>query len=61
MSNITHLAAKKYHDDQDKQNDLVNQVISALDKEEANYRQIRMTMKKNIRRKTMQRKDLTSE
>ena len=61
MSNITHLAAKKYQDDQDKQDALVDQVVAALDKEEANYRQMRMTLKKSIRRKTMQRKDLTSD
>ena len=41
MSNITHLAAKKYHDDEDKKQDLVNQVVAALDKEEANYRMAR--------------------
>ena len=36
--NIEHLAAKKYHDDEDKQKEMMDQVVAALDKEEANYR-----------------------
>lgn len=61
MSNISHLAAQKYHDDQAKQRDLVSQVAAALDEEEAQYRLARQTIKRSLRRQTLQRPDLTPE
>ena len=61
MSNIEHLAIKKYHDDEDKQKEMMEQVVAALDKEEANYRQQRQTMKRTIHRQTLKRKDLTDD
>lgn len=61
MTNLEHLAVKKYQDDTAKQQELIDQVVSALDKEEANYRSMRQTLKRTVRRETLKRKDLTVE
>lgn len=61
MSNISQLAAKKYQDDQGKQQDLISQVAAALDEEETQYRAARQTMKRTLRRQTLKRQDLTKE
>lgn len=59
MTNISHIAAQKYQDDQSKRDGLISQVAAALDQEETHYRKARQTMKRNLRRQTLQRKDLT--
>lgn len=61
MSNISQLAAKKYQDDQGKQQDLISQVAAALEEEETQYRAARQTIKRTLRRQTLQRQDLTKE
>lgn len=52
MTNITYLAKHKYHDNESKQADLINQVAAALEHEEMSYRRIR----KSIKRKTVRKR-----
>jgi len=61
MTNMTHLAAKKFENDEIKQKELINKVEAALEKEEAAYKSMRKTIKMNVRRQTLARKDITEE
>lgn len=61
MTNMTHLAAQKYQDDEAKKKEMIDKVQAALEREEATYRSMRQTIKQSVRRQTLARVDITEE